>query len=533
MAANGVDERSGTGRMTPDRTRNAIVAAAFSYIQFALALAGGLFVIPLILGRLDARTYGVWLATGEGLAYVAMVDLGVFAVLPWMVAAADGRRDRAALGRLTVDALVFGTIVAIGYVGLVALLWPLVPGALGLTDADRAAIEGPLAVLVVVTAVAFPLRPFRAILTGLQDVVFNGAIAVLQTALTIGLTVVLILQGWGLYSLAIAAAVPPAITTVLAVVRTRALDGRLFESWQAPTLAGMTTLVREGIGGWLGVFGVQLLVASNALIIAWLVHPAAAVMYVCTAKVSQVFLHVAWVLPDSGLVGLAQLHAERRPERTREIIIGMLRLHMILSGAVALVIVMVNSRFVTAWVGAEFFGGEALNALLALACLSLSVTHGVAAAAAVVGNRLGVGGATLFNGVVHVVLALALGARFGLEGVALATAISGLLTALPIGLRFLRMTAGVGTRAVMVEVIVPWTRRASPVFAMAVVLRWLDDTAWVGLAGAGILGILYVARMRSYCVDLPLSGRFRGWLARAGLLPAPDALPAALDGPRH
>jgi O-antigen/teichoic acid export membrane protein len=528
-----VDERSGTGRMTPDRTRNAIVAAAFSYIQFALALAGGLFVIPLILGRLDARTYGVWLASGEGLAYVAMVDLGVFAVLPWMVAAANGRRDRAALGRLTVDALVFGTIVAIGYVALVAVLWVLVPAALGLTATDRAAIEGPLALLVLVTAVALPLRPFRAILTGLQDVVFNGAIAVLQTALTIALTVVLILQGWGLYSLAIAAAVPPAVATVLAVMRTRALDGRLFESCPPPTLAGMTNLVREGIGGWLGVFGVQLLMASNALIIAWLVHPAAAAMYACTAKLSQVFLQVAWVLPDSGLVGLAQLHAERRPQRTREIVIGMLRLHMVLSGAVALVVFMVNPRFVAAWVGAELFGGEALNGVLALACLSMSVTHGVAAAAAVVGNRLEIGGATLFNGVVHVALALALGARFGLTGVALATAISGLLTALPIGLRCLRTTARLGSRALMVEVIVPWTRRALPVFALAMVLRWLDDAAWVGLAGAGILGILYVARMRTYCVDLPLSGRIRGWLAKARVLPAPDALPVALDGRRH
>lgn len=525
--------RERPGRITLSRTRKAVTAAAFSYVQFALALVGGLFVIPLILGRLDVRTYGLWLASGEGLAYVAMVDLGVFGVLPWMVAAADGRRDRAAIRGLIVNSLVFGTGVAICYVGIVGALWALLPATLGLPAADRATLEGPLALLVVITAVAFPMRPFQAILSGLQDVVFNGAIAVLQTALTIGLTVGLLLQGWGLYSLAIAAAVPPAVTAALALLRTRTLEGQLFTGWPAPSMAGMASLVREGIGGWLSFFGVQLLVASNALIIAYVANPAAAAIYVCTAKLSQVFLQIAWVLPDSGLVGLAQLQGESRPERTREIVIGMLRLHMVLSGAVALVVMLLNPRFVTIWVGAGLFGGEALNAILALGCICMSVTHGVVAAAAVIGNRLKLGVATILNGAVHVLLALVLGARFGLPGVAFTTAIGGLITALPIAVHLLHTTAGVGTRSLVFEVVVPWIRRAFPVFALVLAVRWLDETAWLGLVGAGILGLAYVARMRSYCIDLPLSDRARSWLARTGFLPSPATLPVALDGRRQ
>jgi hypothetical protein len=71
------------------RVRRASVAAAFSYLQFGLSMAVGIAMVPFILSRIDIGVYGLWLATGEVLAYAAMADLGILAIVPWIVGQAD------------------------------------------------------------------------------------------------------------------------------------------------------------------------------------------------------------------------------------------------------------------------------------------------------------------------------------------------------------------------------------------------------------------------------------------------------------
>ena len=64
------------------RTRKAAAIAIFGYLQFAVAIVTGVFLVPLTLHSIGARTWGVWLASGEVLGYAGMADLGVLSVLP-------------------------------------------------------------------------------------------------------------------------------------------------------------------------------------------------------------------------------------------------------------------------------------------------------------------------------------------------------------------------------------------------------------------------------------------------------------------
>ena len=139
------------------RVRIAALTASFNYLQYALAIASGLVLVPLTIGAVGPRSYGLWLATGELLGYAGMVDLGVLGVLPWMVAEADGRRDRERLRALVASGVTVGFVVGIGYALVAGLLWTMVPVAVNVPSADRSSLAGPLLVLVIVTAVAYPL----------------------------------------------------------------------------------------------------------------------------------------------------------------------------------------------------------------------------------------------------------------------------------------------------------------------------------------------------------------------------------------
>ena len=112
------------------RVRIAALTASFNYLQYGLAIASGLLLVPLTIGAVGARSYGLWLATGELLGYAGMVDLGVLGVL-----AVDGGRSgrpprsRPASRPRGQRRRGWSFVVGFGYAMVAGLLWTMVPVA--------------------------------------------------------------------------------------------------------------------------------------------------------------------------------------------------------------------------------------------------------------------------------------------------------------------------------------------------------------------------------------------------------------------
>ena len=304
------------------RIRRAAVTASFAYAQFGVAIASGILLVPLTLHRVGAVAWGLWLASGELLAHAGMVELGVLGVLPWMLAEADGRRDRVAMRHLVGNGVVVATLVGGLYLALAGVGWLFLPRVLRLTPANLAMLAGPLLILVVANAVSYPLRVMQGVLAGLQDVYFNGTFAVVNAVAGVAVTSVLLVKGYLLYALAIGAALPAIVVQVAALIRVLTIAPDLLVGWTRPTLATVRPLFANGAGVWLGTVGWALLAATNAIVITYLGHPEWVPIYAVTAKLSTMSTQLAWVLPDSGLVGLAQLYGEHRdPGRLRSVVI--------------------------------------------------------------------------------------------------------------------------------------------------------------------------------------------------------------------
>src|SRR6185295_3716557 len=127
------------------KARKAATIAAFAYCQYGLAVVTGIFLVPLILHTLGARTWGLWLASSEVLAYAGMVDLGVLGVMQWILAAAIGRNDREEQKMLVSQGVWLGFCVAIVYGASALVAWRVLSPKMFLTDADRAIVAKPLA----------------------------------------------------------------------------------------------------------------------------------------------------------------------------------------------------------------------------------------------------------------------------------------------------------------------------------------------------------------------------------------------------
>jgi O-antigen/teichoic acid export membrane protein len=510
------------------RLRRAAVSASFGYLQYGLAIVSGFVLVPLTLAYVGPRAYGLWLASGELLGYAAIVDLGVMGVLPWMLAEADGRQDRAGMRSLVANGAVVGLAVGLGFALFTAVLWMVLPSALSLTADDRRLVGPPLALLVIAVTIAYPLRVFNAVVSGLQDVTFNGLLTVTQTLLAVFITFVMLARGSGLYALAVASAASTLVSACGALARTRVIAPDLLRDWPRPTRAMVRHLLTNGLGVWFGAFGWQLLAASNGLVMMALGHPEWVAVYACTAKLTSMATQLAWVTPDAGLIGLAQVHGEgRAPDRLRPLVLMMLRLHLLLAGGAACGLLAFNPAFVSRWVGADLFGGVGLNALLVSGVVVYSLIHGVLTAAAVVGHRIRVGALTLVNGALQVVCAWLLGRIWGLPGVAAAGLLTGLLTAVPAGTRLLRASTALTMRQLWSDVLDPWLRRAAPIAAVSALAGLFHQDLGLpgGLAIGVSAGLAYIWHLRPLYAGLPFDPRWRRWLVSLRLMTA-SAAPA-------
>ena len=153
------------------RLRRFVAGLSLGYLHTAAALLVGVFLTPYLLGRLGAHDYGLWLLAAQVLAYLALTDIGVVALVPRELAFAVGQghgEDSTRCGRWSG--------------GRWRVVWWQVP-CVGLVGRSRhggccpsawSPINGPLAVVLVASSCSFPLRLFPALLQGLQDLGFLG-----------------------------------------------------------------------------------------------------------------------------------------------------------------------------------------------------------------------------------------------------------------------------------------------------------------------------------------------------------------------
>jgi O-antigen/teichoic acid export membrane protein len=444
-----------------------------------------------------------------------------------MVAEADGRRDRARLRELVAHGVAVGTVVGLGYAIIAAVLWETVPIVINVPAGDRSSLAGPLLLLVAATAAAYPLRTFAALLTGLQDALFNGVLSVAQSATYFAVALTGLWRGWGLYALALASAASLAVAVVASLARTLVVAPDLLTGWPRLQAATIRYLLSNGVGVWIAGFGWRLIAASTNMVIALVGRPEWVAIYACTSKLGAVATQLAWVLPDSGLIGLSQLHGEGRPRaRVRRVVMMIVRLHLVLTGVTACAVLAFNPAFVEAWVGPDYYGGAALNAWLAAGIVASSLVHALVTTASVVGDRLKVGAATIANGVIQTALALLLGFWWTLSGIAAAVPLAALATSAPAGIALLRRSTGLSVRAVWQELLSPWLQRMAPAAVVCAGAGILVRDAGLGAAGAVTalcVGGCFWA-VRPLLSDLPLSEEWTRRLVRARVLPAPPAV---------
>lgn len=414
--------------------KRAAIASAFNYAHFAMAFVVGVVLFPATVRSVGIEPFGWWLAAQELTGFVVFLDLGVYSVVPFLLARKIAEKDERAIETVVSDSVCLGIGVAIILAILLGIWAWWGPKDFSHYVGGRSEVFFDAATILWGCYIAyFPIKVFPMILNGFQDVAVAGMLQILQSALTIAITIWTIVSDVGVMGLAWAVGIPPILVSFLALLRVhqRHLS---FSRWGRPTWSSFTELIYEGAAIWVSGIGHRLLASFNGTIFTLAGRPDLATIYAGTTKLPTVLLPLASNVPDSALIGLGHIRASDDQETTKRTAICLLVLYFLLSCMVAIFVMAANPAFVTWWLGPELFAGTWVNVIVVLGVMVAGFAGGCFKMAAAIAKRWVVGVSTLVAGILQIVLGLGLIRAHQVAGLPEASLIVWTMIILPIGI---------------------------------------------------------------------------------------------------
>jgi len=493
------------------RSSRFLSGLSVGYAYLALVAVVGFVLGPFLLARLGKATWGLWLAAAQFTGYLGLLDLGTLGLIPRETGYARGEdaRGQEAAGPA-------GRVQETAGKAIQLMLWqtPVVALAAGLAwlllPERYAALKGPYSLVLAAFVLVFPARSFQAVLDGLQEFRFIGRAQMAAWSAGTSLMVLGVVRGYGLWALAagwIATEASMAAACAWRLHRALPEGLRLRRSGRAEA----ATFLKKGLWITAGKLTHQLVMNSDLLIVGHFLGPEAVVPYSCTGKLIAVLANQPTMLLNTAGPGLAELKALREPERLRRARSALMRMTLVVSGALAVVVLAVNQSFVSRWIGPEQYGGRWLTLAMAATMLLRHLNTSMATAVFYAGYERRLTIASLVDAGVTVGVGAALCAVVGPIGVPLGSLVGGCLVGVPVNLVTLAGEERQPVLRTLADYWSPlWRLAVAGAIAVALGLQDVLPLTWPAIAALGAAaGAVYVLVIAPVALGPPVGDYLR------------------------
>lgn len=490
------------------RRRGALVMLLGGYANLALLVVQGLVLVPLYLHHLGAGTYGAWMASGDLLGWLAVLDMGIAGISSQRMAAAHGRGDHRVVADYFGTGLMAQAALVVLLTVLAVLAAPFVPGWVRLPGPAGAQLAACFAVAGVATGLGLLGNLVGALALSTQRMVFVNLAIFVSGLVQIAVTLGLLLAGRGLWALALGMLARNGLMLLAlgahaAYVLRHDLRVRARVRW---------SMARE----FAALSGVSLITTlgntaanrSDAVVIALFYGPETVTLYVLTRRAAEMLSMFLARIGAAVFPGFAHLVGSGDRDRAALVSGQVARLYFWTAVPAVALYMALNHSFVTLWVGPAQFAGQLLTVLVGLNVLAVGWASLVLYVNGAAGNIARAGVAVFVEAVARIGVAVALLAAVGLVGLPVAGVVTASVSAfVALGWLYRRLERPRGA--------LPWRDVAVALVllgagAAAGTVRW--GHSWFGLAawGAGFGLVAAGAVLAFEPVSRGFAGRLLG-----------------------
>lgn len=322
----------------------------------------GMLLVPLYLKYIPLDLYGYWLATGNMIGWVLILDPGFSAVVQQQVAASYGSNDRAHTEK-TISASLALALVAVFLAGITCTILTIqIPSILGIEKGDPRleSLSEACVYASIGTALGLGGHFCNAIAVGLQGSTGPGSIAIGAQVAGVIATVALLLREHGIIAIAIGAMCRGAVMffgSIYYLIERKKCEKLLIgvsfrEIKSLLNVTGATILGRVPT-----IFANQI----DILVVARSVGPEAASAFGLSRKAME----IARMLIERPAVAMMPVlaHHSRQAgqEAIREKISRLIRYSIWGTSISAVLCLLLNYHFVALWAGPNAYAGIKIN----------------------------------------------------------------------------------------------------------------------------------------------------------------------------
>lgn len=360
-------EALGLERPRPQRRRAALVGIVFQYLSVALTVLQGFVLLPLTLAHVDKSLYGAWLATGNVLLWLSIVDPGTARVMSQRVGEEYGRGDFRALEGAVGTGLAVNTLLAAAFAILGLAASRFVPGWVNASGSSAGTLALCFALAALAEGVLMGALGFAAVVMALMRFpIALGVLYSLGTLTGFACTIGFLLRDWGLLAIPAGLMVRAALLLCadvilcgLVVVRSLRLRPRV-DRFELRRILGLTSTT------WLSRLGGTLFRNLDGLVVARFVGPAAVTSMVASRRAIDVVGQLTSRVGSAFAPGIAHLAGEADVGGLFTVSTRLVRLVAWLGALGMGGFVALNHTFVRLWVGADLYAGDAASVLFGL-----------------------------------------------------------------------------------------------------------------------------------------------------------------------
>lgn len=348
------------------RRASAILNFVFSYASVALMVVQGIVLVPLYVARVPPALYGAWLATGNLLTWLELVDPGVSDILRQRVAAAYGAGDRSALAR----SLGTGLRINLFFSVLPLALLPFA-GSVGrlvdLSPALTAELAASVRIGVVGVSLTMASYGVSGVCSALQLSLSSGLWFTGISVLGIVTTVALLLAGFGLAAIPAGLALRGGLMlTTFAVLVWRWTRAHLPEKL-AFDRGEFRLVIRLSLSTFTSRLGTTLLERVDAFMVSRVAGNVRTVTYALTGRAFDLVRGLSLSAPTALMPSLAHMTGAGDRAKISEVVAVLTRATGWLVAIAVGTAVALDGVFVRLWVARGIYGGATLAAALGVA----------------------------------------------------------------------------------------------------------------------------------------------------------------------
>lgn len=379
----------------------------------------GLLLIPLYLQFVGAHLYGLWLASGGILGMLGVLNFGIGTMLVQRIANAYGQDDLQKAGAYFINGMLVYLLIVFAFsiAGLLSSFY--LSAVFTISDEINAQLRGCFQLAVVAAAIGIINECLRSFAQALLRPVFSMVAIALSRLLGIGITVILLFRGAGLWALPLGSLVAEVLILIVGMAQAVSL----FRTLGARIVID-STIIKEYVyvGGtlFLATLGSTLSREADPLLITLLLRPELTTAYMLTRRAADIVSQMLAVLNGATHSAFSHLVAHGNKEKIAKVAAALL-VTAFFSGLIGFVTYTVmNHSFVTLWVGESFALGQGVILMLGIAFFASSLRNVVWQLLSGFGEYQYASRVILLEGAVKTLLAAALLHYLGIPGMPVA-----------------------------------------------------------------------------------------------------------------